>query len=180
MRLLIVCFFALTAAQASEKADPPFEPASFGVNINQSLINPFDDPATGAMRLRRELATIFYEVRRIGGRTVRWFNDDVWTQYECGKDPENQATGEIDQAWYEITRALLEEAQRWHVKVVISLMDMAGSTFSDSRNVTAARSLQTAPCQSRCGRPRSRRISRAAFRPTTPPTPPPGCAEDPH
>jgi hypothetical protein len=128
---LMAFFFIGTAAQASEKeTDPPFDPVSFGVNIDQALINPFDDPESGAARLRREVATIFYEARRIGGRTVRWFNDDVGSQYECGKDPENQATGEIDPAWYEITKALLEEGERWHVKVVISLMDMAGSTFS--------------------------------------------------
>jgi hypothetical protein len=127
---IVACCFTFLHAQAADNVDPPFEPVSFGVNIDQSLINPFDDPSSGAVRLRREVATIFYEVRRIGGRTVRWFNDDVGSQYECGKDPENQATGELDPAWYEITRALLEEGQRWHVKVVISLMNLAGSTFS--------------------------------------------------
>ena len=127
----IVAFCSITTqAQAADQADPPFEPASFGVNIDQALINPFDDPATGAARLRLELATIFYEARRMGSRTVRWFSDDVWSQYECSKDPESQATGSIDLAWYEIVRALLEEAQRWHVKVVISLMNTEGSTFS--------------------------------------------------
>jgi hypothetical protein len=40
--------FIFTRAHASDKVDPPFEPASFGVNIDQSLINPFDDPASGA------------------------------------------------------------------------------------------------------------------------------------
>jgi hypothetical protein len=127
---LMVFLFSVTSARAAETEVPPFEPVSFGVNIDQALINPFDDPDTGVVRLRREVATIFYEVRRIGGRTVRWFNDDVWTQYECGKDPENQATGELDLAWYEMARILLEEAQRWHVKVVVSLMDLEGSTFS--------------------------------------------------
>ena len=85
---ILVFLFSVTLARASDSAVPPFEPASFGVNIDQALINPFDDPESGAVRLRREVATIFYEVRRIGGRTVRWFNDDVWTQYECGKDPD--------------------------------------------------------------------------------------------
>ena len=127
---ILVFLFSVTSARASESAGPPFEPVSFGVNIDQALINPFDDPESGAVRLRREVATIFYEVRRIGGRTVRWLNDDVWTQYECGKDPENQATGQLDPAWYEIARVLLEEGQRWHVKVVISLLDLAGGTFS--------------------------------------------------
>jgi hypothetical protein len=129
--LLLVAFcWICTRAWAAEEVDPPFEPASFGVNIDSALINPFDDPGNGSARLRRDVATILYEVRRIGGRTVRWFNDDVWTQYECGKDPENQATGELDPAWYEITKTLLQEAQRWHVKVVISLMNVSGATFS--------------------------------------------------
>src|ERR1700761_2758344 len=90
---LLVFLFCATAALAAPETSAPFEPVSFGVNIDEGLINPFDDPLSGSARLRREVATIFYEVRRIGGRTVRWINDDVWTQYECGKDPENQATG---------------------------------------------------------------------------------------
>lgn len=128
--IVVASCCVLIRAQATEPVDPPFEPASFGVNINSALINPLEGSGDDAVRLRREVATILYEVRRIGGRTVRWFSDGVWTQYECGRDPENQATGELDPAWYEITRTLLQEAQRAHVKVVISLMNMAGGTFS--------------------------------------------------
>jgi hypothetical protein len=117
----------LTAACAGET---PFDPVSFGVNIDSSLSNPLDDPQHSETPLRQEVATILYGVSRMGGRTIRWFSDDVWRQYRCGRDPEDQSSGDIDPAWYRMTRILLEEAQRQDVKVVISLMNLANGTFS--------------------------------------------------
>jgi len=136
---IIAGFFSLPSARAAETPDPPFDPVSFGVNVDSALINPWNDRITGSLQLHHEVSTILYAVRRIGGRTIRWFGDDVWRQYECGKDPENQTTGELDPAWYAMTKTLLDEAQKQHVKVVVSMMNLASGTFAGLPKDEAAR-----------------------------------------
>ena len=74
------------------------------------------------------MSRIIYEARRIGALTLRWPVADVWPQYECSRDPENQATGELDPAFFAASRALLEEAHRQNVKMLMVMADLSDSS----------------------------------------------------
>jgi hypothetical protein len=117
-----------------------FDPRSFGANLNLALLNPFERNVTG-VDLRRQVSRALYDVRMIGGLTARWLPTNVWHQYRCSVDPEDQRTGEIDPAWEEITRVLLEEAQKQQVHLVIVLMNMANGGFAGVPPDTISRSV---------------------------------------
>ncbi|NYF51100.1 hypothetical protein [Tunturiibacter gelidoferens] len=84
---------------------------SYGENINDSLVNPLE-AGKSEEDLTRQVSGILHAVRMDGGSTVRWFVTAAWPQYRCSRDPEDQATGELDPAWYLISKTLLEQAQR--------------------------------------------------------------------
>jgi hypothetical protein len=111
--LRIVARAVLLAAGwlCAARADPALHTLSYGVNINESLINPLES-GKSAEDLTRQIAGILHTVRMDGGRTVRWFVTQAWPQYRCSRDPEDQATGELDPAWYLISKTLLQQAQR--------------------------------------------------------------------
>jgi hypothetical protein len=121
--------FAGTGGSCTSKAGSSFDPVSFGANINEALTNPLEAGKT-ELDLRLQVARILYDVRMMDGRTVRWLSTDIWPQYRCSSDPEDQRTGEIDPAWYAITRVLLEEAQKQDIRVVIVLTNLANGTFA--------------------------------------------------
>src|ERR1700730_16790390 len=64
-----------------------------------------------------------------GGHVVRWFVSTVWPKYTCSRDPEDQQTGQLDPAWFIISRTLLQQAERESVSVVIVMADTAKGTF---------------------------------------------------
>ncbi len=65
-----------------------------------------------------------------GGQTARWIVTDVWPQWRCSKDPEDQTASDLDPAWFTVSRALLEEAARQGVKVVVSLANLSNGGFA--------------------------------------------------
>jgi hypothetical protein len=99
----------------------------FGMNITEALANPLEAAKT-TEDLRTQVAKIFYDLRMMGGRSARWISKDVWPQWRCGLDPEDQLTGEVDPAWFIVTRVLLEEAKRNDIKIIIVLSDLAHSS----------------------------------------------------
>lgn len=115
---------ALAFSMPLRAADAPHWYAAYGANITEALLNPLD--AGGSEEAtRQQVARILYDVRMSGGTVVRWITTDVWPQWRCGKDPQDVQTGEIDPAWFSVTRILLEEADVQHVKVVVVLSDFA-------------------------------------------------------
>ncbi len=107
----------------------PFDGSTFGANITEALLNPLD-PGADETVLRRQVARILYDVRVTGGKTIRWMVSDIWPQWRCGADPEDQVTGSIDPAWFAVVRTLLEEAQKQHIKVVLVFMYLNEGHFS--------------------------------------------------
>jgi len=118
----------LTIRSINGGIEPHFNPRSFGVNINSALENPLEDGGSEE-KLRRHVARILYDSRMIGATVVRWFVNDVWPQWRCDRDPDDQQLGILDPAWYIVARTLLQEAERQHVKVVIVLSDLAASSM---------------------------------------------------
>ncbi len=102
----------------------PFHPISLGVNINSALQNPLDGTG-GDEQVRKQLAVVMNDLRAIGAKTARWFVTDVWPQWRCTSDPEDQQTGEIDPGWFALARALLVQADQAGINVVIVLGDLA-------------------------------------------------------
>jgi hypothetical protein len=109
----------------------------FGYNITQSILNPLE-PGGSENATRQEIAAILYDVRMGGGSVVRWIVTDVWPQWRCGRDPEDSKDGEIDAAWFTVTRILLEEAQRQGVQVVVTMTNLADGGFAGSSSDPAA------------------------------------------
>jgi hypothetical protein len=116
-------------APAEAGARITLNPLSFGNNIDESLINP-TEPGKSEAQLTEQVAGILHGVKMDGGRTVRWFVTSVWPQYLCARDPENQATGELDPAWFTISRILLQQAEKEGIAVVIVLADTTNGTFA--------------------------------------------------
>ena len=116
--------YALVGAATQRAFVVPFSPHSFGININGSLGNPLDGTVSEA-QLYQQVAVVMHDLRAIGASTARWFVTDVSPQWHCSSDPEDQDTGEIDPGWFAVARALLEQADRDSVKVVVVLGDLA-------------------------------------------------------
>ena len=126
---LAACGTALAGLGASPPPERSFNPRSFGYNLSQSLLNPLE-PGSSEAALQREVAGILYDVRMGGGQVVRWIVTDVWPQWRCSKDPEDQQDGTLDPAWPLVSRALLEEAARQGVTVVVSLAYLSNGGFA--------------------------------------------------
>jgi hypothetical protein len=115
-----------------------FRPESFGTNITESLLNPAE-PEVTSKEVDRQVAAILYDLRMMGGRVARWMVSDVWPQWRCNQDPEDQLADRIDPAWFKTAGALLEEAARQHVKVVVVLSDPTGPLFGSTATDPVAR-----------------------------------------
>ena len=112
--------------------------STFGINVDESLVNPLD-AAHSQAELKGQVSRIIYEARRIGVRQLRWQVDTVWPQYECSRDPENQATGELDPAFFLIAERLLQEAETQHVKVLVVMADLSADTIDHIPTTSGAR-----------------------------------------
>jgi hypothetical protein len=126
--MLVLVMFCRSAAAGAASATG-LNPISFGANITDSMINPLDS-GQSEQGLRAEASRIMHDIHMMGGRTARWFVSNVWPQYRCSRDPEDQASGDIDPAWYIISRALLESAKAEDIKLVVVLADTADGSFS--------------------------------------------------
>jgi len=107
--------------------DPPIWKSN-GLNITDSLLNPLEAGRT-ELDVRIQIAGILHGARNDGAKVVRWIVDTTWPQYQCSRDPEDQSTGQMDPAWYTISRLLMEGASREGLKVVVVLADVTGDTF---------------------------------------------------
>ena len=129
MRLWLVLALPLSLSLAVADARPALNTLSYGENLNDSLTNPLN-AGKSEEDLTRQVSGILHAVRMDGGTTVRWFVTASWPQYRCSRDPEDQATGELDPAWYVISRTLLQQAQREGIPVVVVMADTANGTFA--------------------------------------------------
>ena len=130
MAAFVLLLLMLTVrVQAEGTIRSTVSPTGFGYNIDDALINP-TEPGKSETELTEQVAGILHAVRMDGGRTVRWFVTGVWPQYQCARDPENQATGELDPAWFTISRVLLQEAQKEGISVIVVMADTANGTFA--------------------------------------------------
>jgi hypothetical protein len=125
MFLLMLPQSALAEGIIRSKIDP----VGFGNNIDDALLNP-TEPGQTEIDLTEQVAGILHAIKMDGGRTVRWFVSSTWPQYRCSRDPENQATGEIDPAFFIISRVLLQQAKKEGIAVVVVLADTANGTFA--------------------------------------------------
>lgn len=128
-RLALLLTIAIGTTVTGAQAHGVIDPAGFGVNIDSALLNPLE-PGVTDVRLRQQIAAILYDARRIGARNVRWIVNDVWPQYKCGRDPEDQQTGKIDPGWRKIAATLLEEADKQGLRVVVAMLNFAGPNFN--------------------------------------------------
>lgn len=110
-------------------AETTFSPLAYGENVNESLINPFE-PGKNEDDLTRQVSGILHAVRMDGGSTVRWFVTGVWPQYRCSRDPEDQSTGDLDPAWFTISKILLQQAQHEGISVVVVMADTTNDAFA--------------------------------------------------
>jgi hypothetical protein len=136
---LILATLCVVGSHANQ--NPParsIDVDKFGLNVDESLVNPLDAKHSDT-ELKLQISRIIYEARRIGARQLRWQVNTVWPQYECSRDPENQATGELDSAFYKVARQLLEEAQKQGVKVIIVMADLSADTIDHIPTTSAAR-----------------------------------------
>ncbi|MFC3653735.1 hypothetical protein ACFONN_19425 [Dyella humi] len=133
----------LLALPRQSHATGNLDPLGYGENIDEALINP-TEPGKTEEDLTEQVAGILHSVKMDGGRTVRWFVSDVWPQYRCARDPEDQSNGELDPAWFTISRILLQQAQKEGISVVIVMADTANGTFAglpsseDKRSATVS------------------------------------------
>jgi len=137
--ILILAMLCAVGGRANQ--NPPARSVDvdrFGLNIDESLVNPLDAKHNDT-ELKLQVSRIIYEARRIGARQLRWQVNTVWPQYECSRDPENQATGELDSAFYKVARQLLEEAQKQGVKVIVVMADLSADTIDHVPTASAAR-----------------------------------------
>ncbi|MDR3614366.1 MAG: cellulase family glycosylhydrolase [Candidatus Obscuribacterales bacterium] len=124
--LMLACLLSTSATQAENNEQSlKFFPLSYGYNLTESLLNPLQTNGSRE-RLRRQVARALYDVKMTGGQTVRWMATDIWRSYNNNTDdPEDQQTGELDPAWFEIVHVLMEQAQQSNVSVVVVLSDLA-------------------------------------------------------
>ena len=136
---LILAMLCVVGSHANQ--NPParsIDVDKFGLNVDESLVNPLDAKHSET-ELKLQVSRIIYEARRIGARQLRWQVNTVWPQYECSRDPENQATGELDSAFYKVARQLLEEAQKQSVKVIVVMSDLSADTIDHVPTPSGAR-----------------------------------------
>jgi hypothetical protein len=134
----ILAMFCVAGSRATSPTARSIDVDKFGLNIDESLVNPLDAKHS-ATELKLQISRIIYEARRIGAKQLRWQVNTVWPQYECSRDPENQATGELDAAFYQVTQQLLEEAQKQGVKVIVVMADLSADTIDHIPTASAAR-----------------------------------------
>ncbi|WP_426265198.1 hypothetical protein [Sphingomonas sp. PWP1-2] len=118
-----------TARTGEGRAVRGVDLTGFGYNIDDSLINP-TEPGRSEGELTEQISGILHTVKIDGGRTVRWFVTGAWPQYACARDPENQTNGDLDPAWFTISRILLQQAQKLGISVVVVMADTADGTFA--------------------------------------------------
>lgn len=125
---LVLCTPSLVDARAGNGAHA-IDLTGFGYNIDDSLINPTEH-GRSETELTEQISGILHTVRMDGGRTVRWFVTGAWPQYRCARDPEYQTNGELDPAWFTISRILLQQAEKLDISVVVVMTDTANGTFA--------------------------------------------------
>ena len=132
--VLMVCMIAGVSSRPRAQDGQPkrttLDLAGLGVNVPDQIINP-DQDDRGLAGMQEQASRLLHDAHMMGAKTVRWFVTAVWSQYPCGRDPEDQATGALYPAWYKITRALLEAAEVEHIAVVIVMADTSNGKFID-------------------------------------------------